>query len=492
MPPRLRARTTWNLLVFILAICLAAVPRPGQAAPIGQSNCPPPITWREIRNGNFVVIHSAETGDSVLFAQGVELNYLPALETSYQNFGEVFAAELDLPVSIRIYPDLIYFYCLNPGALTVSPATTHTHVAAREIALIRGNIYGNLANWEARAVNALQAELAILFAEKASAGNAPPGLIAGFGGYAEDPAQSFGWRYAESGLGDVPTLDLQTLWESRAAYEDPAAELQATSAAAYLIDRYGWLDFQAFLAALTDTGAYAQALQDVYGVGLAQIEAGWRSYFPLYVSERWQVNVFHNYDLSAIETLLAAGAYADAAGQLEEAVMVIAVFESGSKLGQAQALAAVAQTGREAGALTGQARQALQNAEYQNAIALANEAESLYRQIEDERRLDELAEYRVWAQEVLDLRAEAAALQESRGIFNLIALRRLQVIGQRLGELGDAEGVRQVEASLGVLTQSQRLLIQVTIFVVIFMVLGLTLMLFFFLRKPAAPEGRLS
>ncbi len=400
------------------------------------------------------------TASHVSLADQIQQNYIGTLESELASYQQAFESDLFLPITIRIYPSELEYYCLNPQAPAIGPEDLHSHIGDREIALIASVINRLPSTWESRAVNALRHEIAVLFGEQLSDGDAPVGLLQGLGGYFEDPAETFPARYQAAGEPIRPDRGWQRLWEEDVSVTDSLAFLQQTSIVAFLIDIYGWDQFTAFLRRIPEVQGYRQAGQDVYGENLQDLYAYWQRYFPTYVESRWQANVVHNYDLSQFEQLIDAGAYADAQAGLQRAIPLVDLFGEDAKRQQARLLLQQAEMGIEAGQLALESRQAILEGDYQAGRVKADQALALYAQLGDTRRVQEVELYRQINTEVLELRAELDRLRGGVAPLDPIKTERLVEIGRRLAELGDMEGSEEVQAALLLLGAGQRALVE--------------------------------
>lgn len=420
-----------------------------------QTDCKHSTSWREYQTESFAIVYPTQYE---ILAQTVLSSYGDSLDEELINFSGAFGEGLVTPISIRLYTSSLEYYCLNALAPPLGVGATHSHIGSREIALIADSITNNLSQWHSQALNGFRHELVVLFAEYISQGNAPPGLLYGIGGYAENPNETFEARFQAAGSINEPDINWQVLWDGDYLLSDESAHLQVTSTVAYLIDVYGWNAFVSFLQNLFISESYRQALVNTYGSGIQDLQAHWREYFRVYVVGRWRANVFHSFDLTVIDEMLTAGAYADAVEDLQEAIPLIESFGEEEELLQAQDLLTKAQSGIEAGALTSHTRQKLLEGEFEKSIELSNQALSLYGQLGDDRRLAELETYLVLAQEVIQLRGEIEAVMDSRK--DLTVTRRLYQIGQRLNELGDHDGVSLVNIALTDASAAQSSLIE--------------------------------
>jgi hypothetical protein len=451
-----------------------------------QNECDFILSWGEFRTEHFAIIYSSE---NIGLAQSIVSLFAKDLDKEYEQFSSAFGVSLQTPISIRLYPDANYFYCLNALSPLLGEKATHSHIGFREISLIAENIQADFDNWREKALNGFRHELVVLFGEQVSNGNTPVGLLAGLGGYAEDPVETFEERYRSAGNIVEPTLMWQALWEGDALPYGESEVLQATSIVAYLIDVYGWNSFLDFLRNIADSEGYRQALLDAYGFRIQELQNHWSDYFIVYITDRWRFNVFHNYHLEAIRELISAGAYADAVKGLQEAIPLIEIFGEEGNLDSAYELLALSQLGIQAGALVADARQALVSGEYQECIDLSSQALDIYNQLEDDRRLGELDLYISVAQEVLSLRSEVEEIKQD--IPYPGEVKRLIDIGKRLSELGDQQGVSATEVVLAVITAGQRKFFEWLFGVGIVIVLFLLLRRIFHLKDPSPPETEL-
>ncbi len=473
------------VLILILAGILAAQAAPVLVAYAQQDDCPS-TTWSELRTPAFAFVFPVEYGD---LGQSLYNQFAQTLEEEYVRFASVFQLSLALAITIRIYPGEEEYYCLNALAPRLPSGATHTTLSAREIALIGENIDNDLQAWEENALNHLRGELAGLFIKQITGGRIAPGLTLGFSAYAQDPFETFAARVQAPEIGLEPNYTWQYLWENPNNLNDPVFVLNAMSTVAYLIDVYGWSAYLDLLSALPTNDGYRQALVDTYHVGILDLQDHWQQYFSMYIEGRWRANVFYDFDLSIFEGLIEAGAYRDAIEGLMEAIDFLTRSGDTDRLADALELLAIAQSGQEAGALVAVTRQAIQEGGYELAIQLAQLAAETYEALGDTRRLEEVELYRAWAQEVLDLREEVAALQKDIQLTTPTG--RLLEIGQRLNELGDTEGVHTVNQALAEIASQKRTLFQAVSSIGILVCVALIWRRFRNLREPPPPEAQL-
>jgi hypothetical protein len=104
--------------------------------------------------------------------------------------------------------------------------------------------------------------------------------------------------------------------------------------------------------------------------------------------------------------------------------------------------------GVQANALALSSRQAFLDGDFQTGLEDAEQALALFAELGDTRRNTEIEIYMQVCQEVLTLRGEVDRIQEEASPLDPIRTEQLIRIGQRLSELGDSEGISQVQFAL--------------------------------------------
>lgn len=429
------------------------------AAKQTQADCVIEHDWQQISSEHFVILYTANQVD---LAQNINKIYLGRLEDDLIKYEVAFSTDLTTPITIRLYPSVTEYYCLNALAPLVSNGDFHSHIGTREVALIANEISGSQIDRDNQTINALRHEIAVLFAEQITNGYAPPGLMESLGGYFEDPDQTFINRFEEAGMISTPDRGWQRLWEEDIPSSNSLVVLQQTSTVAYLVDVFGWEDLVRFLQKIAELKGYRQALVDVYNVNLQDLQTHWMSYFPIYLQSRWQANVIYNHDLSQYRVLISEGAYTDAANRLLEALPLIKLFENEEKLSEAESLLAQAQKGASAAELALESRQAIIAGDYSLGYSKAEQGLALYSQLDDSRRIAELDAYLDICKEVLSLRSELERLRGVGTPLDPVRTNRIISIGRRLNELGDKEGANEVQIILLLLGAGQQVFVQWT------------------------------
>lgn len=448
------------------------------------------LEWREARTQSFAILYpqgQEELGHTLFEVYG------SALDAEYARFAGLYETGLSLPISIRLYPTHEHYLCLNALAPELGPGATHSHIGAREIALLGDGIAANQAAWLHNFLDIFRYEQSVLFVESISGQNAPPGLLAAAGYFAQDPTQTIGPLQLSQADWAMPGFTWRQLWEEPETAREFSRGLQTTTTVAFLVDAFGWEPFLRFLKDLPASGNYRQSLANIYGQDIQALQENWQSYYPHYFQGRWQAHPLYNYDLSTVQKLVDGGAYTDAGQQLHSIIPFLETSQQPEKHRQAQMLLAQAQAGQEANNLVVQARQALAKGDYAQAIRLIGQAEQSFQRLGNYHRLDELSAYRGQVQAILQLHEEVDKLRAKMAwqinTFSLAA--RLVDIDQRLGELGDVHGQLKARAVLEAVQARQRnqqLAVSLLGILFVLALLGLRIWL---LRYKPAPEAEL-
>jgi hypothetical protein len=480
-----------SLILIILLVVISFLPQtPAAAAPdLQEFDCAvlPVVGWQEVLIGDYAILYP-EGYENILGS----LNKLfeGGLADQYPIFSRFFKTTLSLPITIRVYPGIESFYCLNVIALQVAPDDTHTRIGIREIALFGDRILNNFAQWEADGLNIFRYELGILFIEQVTNSKAPPGLLAGAGVYMMNPKDIFEQREISAGGIGKPQVTWRSLWESENTLTFPKERYQAVSIVAYLVEAYGWETFLRFLTDLCTSEGYRQSLASMYGIDFSALQQEWENFYPLFYQGRWRAHVLYDFDLSPYQTMIAGGAYTDAALGLRDVITFLEQNDQSVKLTEAQALQEHAKSGQEASALVAQARLALQNKQHALSIQLADQAQAIFNGLGNLSRTEELDNYRATAREVMALQAEMDTLSKAynTGAGSSDSMDRMIQISQRLAELGES----QARASISSLIQEQEAAqarrqnqLYVRLILLILSLLGLRL---FMLRLKPRPE----
>ena len=481
-----------NNVFFLSVLLLSLVPQAHVLPVVEKANCDgiSAINWREARTQTFAILYPLE---SEVLGQALSTWYGETLDAEYARFEALFETSLSLPIFLRIYPTESHYYCLNAQPPDIAPGATHGHIGSREIALIAENIAGDPAAWLRNSLNVFRYEQAILFAEHISDRQIPPGLLTAIGHYAQEPAQTMGVLQLSPQDWLEPVYTWQHLWEDPATAFDFRQRLETTSIVAFLVDVKGWPQFLHFINSLRTSGSYRRSLAEAYGTEYSALHDQWQSYFSQYFSERWQVNVIYNYDLSSFQELLVVGRYREALTGLREVLPFLEKINQTEKLNEARGMVEWATTGQEAEALVAQSYHSLQAGEYQRSIELADQAEEKFSRIRNFNHVDELNAHRDRIRKILALHEELEHLQAevsaNKKSYSLVS--QLVSVAQRMAELGDARGQAEARDLARIIQSRQRnqqVLFSAVGAAIILMLLGVRIWL---LRTEIPPEAQL-
>jgi hypothetical protein len=358
------------------------------------------------------------------------------LDREYETYQKFFGINLNTPITIRVYKNLLEYTCTNVIGKQIAPGKVHTTIGQREIGVIGDQLILHSAAGKDVFLNGFRYELAGLFVNQLTDNKAPPGLLAGVQKYAQDPQFVFIQDDFASKDLSLPTQSWRYIWENQESLDNPFLQRYALSITAYLVDTYGWLRFVNFLNNIPKAQNYRQAMLSAYELDFPIMEKQWRLYFPIYFEERWTFNIFYKIDLLPVERLIAAGAYVDAIEAAKKSIEFLELL--GQPVQEAQELLAIAQKGEKTGLLVTQVRRFLLAGAYEECIQAANQALADYASIGDSRRTDELTAYIERARTVLQLRDEVRGMMLSE-FRDEDSLNQLLLYASRLASLGDAE-----------------------------------------------------
>lgn len=442
----------------ILLLCLASILpwQPALAADDIECEHWKETEWAEQRSHFAALVYPLEQQETV--SQWADV-LLAKFDRLYTDIQPLYGISLDLPITIRLYPDPIVYSCFNPLSPPLGIYVWMISVGTREIALNAASFQVDLSTMQNQIDYALSYEIGYLFAQQIAENKAPAGLLLGVAGYMQEPTSIKEILEKDPSLSVADTTaSWRAVWEKGTGRKKASSRLAETSIVAYLVDVYGWPQFLDFLKDVRTTGSYRDSLEQIYQLDFSRLESQWKTYYQLYLNDRWQYHTLYNFDLSGHEALISAGAYVDVEQVLLQTIGFLTSSGQTWKLIEAQELLEKARAGQAASEILLKARRALLAGSYNEAIELANEAEARYRELDDERRQIEISSYRNWAQEVLNLQAEAIALLASAQTEKaqdipayLLELNRFE---QRLIELGDAETAAQIKEEIESLTSN--------------------------------------
>ncbi|MEM7346924.1 MAG: peptidase MA family metallohydrolase, partial [Chloroflexota bacterium] len=281
-----------------------------------------------MRTDKFIIVYAEEITKfrkPVTCLCGVEEAeaYALFIDEIYNELATVFAVDLDLPVTLYLYPTEESYYEVNPLAEQLAGVIAHALNNRDEIAVA---LTRTEKLPEEVIVNNVRHEMTHLFASNLSAGNLTTGFQEGIAQYLEQPtdAASFDPAILALALDEGRLLTWAELDEAREVYSDPqVAYPQSLSIVSFLVDQYGFPSFLQFLEATAVEPGYRSALEQAYNVPADDLEQAWLAYLPDYFAGRWQINAIYAYDLTRVSQLVDQGAYTDAATELADIVTLL-------------------------------------------------------------------------------------------------------------------------------------------------------------------------
>jgi hypothetical protein len=355
------------------------------------------VEWGELQTDHFVIVYAESVEGLSIFTCKCGADearfYANFADDVYEDLVAVFGVELDTPINLRLFPTEQSYFQVNPLAEQITGVVAHALNNRAEIAIALPRT-DPLTGEEI--INNVRHELTHFFASQLSDGNLTTGFQEGIAQYLEEPTDTAAYD---------PTILRQALEQHRLlpwadidlpgrVWTDPqVAYPQALSMAAFFIDRYGFPEFIDFIAAHATEPGYRSALESVYGKSADELEAEWLAYLPEYFDGRWQINAIYSYDLSRVTRLVEQGAYSDAEPELAEIIDLLETTEQTDTLAQAEALLARVHQGRAAGALSDDARRALESHDYPLTVDKAAAAIAAYEGLGYASRIPELQVY---------------------------------------------------------------------------------------------------
>jgi hypothetical protein len=390
----------------------------------------PPMELREEQSHYFELLFSEPLDENDQYL----INIKSQLDHEYDQFEKFFGVQLNKPISIRFYTNILEFECSNAYGYELAPGEAHTSIGQREIAFVKDRLDLSSIGGKSMFMNAFRNELAGLFVNYITDSKAPAGLRSGIQKYAEDPQFVYSVTDMSKNESSRPIQSWRYVWENKETGSNPYLQLYALSITAYLIDTHGWLKFATFLNSIPKSQNYRQALYSTYQLDFPLMEKQWEYYFPAYFEERWQFNIFYNMDLFPIQKLIKAGAYIDAVETAKKTIEFLNA--TGQSNQEAQKLLEVAQRGEKVALLVTQARRHLLVGAYNDCIQTAEQALLEYAALDDSRRVEELNAYINHSQIILQLQEEVRLLVDGEDRDPAI-LNQLMALSDQLTALGD-------------------------------------------------------
>ncbi|MBW6474923.1 MAG: hypothetical protein K0B14_17485, partial [Anaerolineaceae bacterium] len=406
----------------------------------------PLLQWNDIRSKYFTMIYP----DLYLGIADVGFQiYSEKLDEQYELLNRIFKQDLDLPIMIRIYPSREYYSCLNMYETEIIQEHGFSRIGRREISLVVTTMTLSDVVEGEFFVKGVVGQLSQLFTAQITDEKAPLGLLIGISNYFENNKKS----PPPSAPG--PSQTWRRIWESD-PFQNDTYNTNTQSIVAFLIDVYEWPNFLVFLNNIATSESYTEALSMTYKKDFSTLQKEWGEYYTIFLEGRWQINSIYNYNLQVIEESIKIGAYTKARQKINEITPFLEETGQKTVLDQIDSLMVTATKGETAGLLVKQARQALQFREYETCIDISNQAITLYSELNDQRRIGELQEYKRFAEQILELRAQLdQLLSEINELSYVDSKSKLSLLANQLEFYGDEEGSQRASKMIDKLNQSQ-------------------------------------
>jgi hypothetical protein len=473
----LKSFTLW--VVTSLTIIMFTLGVNQVSAQSNQCRDLPDTKWHEIRSKYFTMIYPEVyigTAD-----EGFQF-HSSRLDNQFELLSRAFKEELELPIMIRIYPSKDHFSCLNLYENEIMTELGFSHIGVREISLVITTLPLDAMMEGDYFVNGIIGQLSQLFAVRLTDERAPKGLLIGISSYFENQ------KNQPPTFSSEPIHTWRRIWESIPDNINETVKFNTQSIVAYLIDVYEWPNFVIFLNNISTSESYTDALSITYKKDFSELQEEWEDYYEIFGKSRWPINAVYNYSLLVIEESIKIGAYSEARQKMSEIQPFLEETEQTNLLIKINSLMKTATKGEEAGLLVKQSRQALQSGDYSICIELSDQALTLYKELEDQRRIGELQEYKEIAKQVLDLQAQLENLEKNISSYSYEETQlQLNSLANQFDYFGDNENFEKTkrlmyEQKQTHLNENQKPLKSVGIGVLIIFLLR---MLIVFIRRPA-------
>ncbi len=396
-------------VVFPLLVLAALVaPRPAHAQ---QPPTPPPAEtptsqpaesdaeWLERTTTYFHILYTA--GD-----EAIAENYASFVDTIYDEISTVFSHQTEPPITLRLYPSEESYAQANPLAPRIPGIVAHADFRHREVAVIVP-VTGRQTPEGVQ--NNVRHELTHIIAAEMSKNRLNTGFQEGIAQYVEAyvPELEGKIQLLDQAVTNDTLLSWSDLDKREQVYGQPGISYpQTLSMVSFLIDTYGFGKFRDFLTMTGRTSGYRSALDRAYGVSPTDLEAEWLAWLPSYLEGGYRHNALNSYDLTHARQLVNHGHYAEAQGELEQAIawltdeerLQTADEQSQEVLSEAQTLLQRSKDGQQAEQVAAAARAALETGDYVAARQFIEQARTLYAALSDTRQ-----------DEILDVYAERVA-----------------------------------------------------------------------------------
>ncbi len=368
------------------------VPNPAAGEP-AETPAPaagdPAATWDETATRHFVILSQPASVPARDY-------FATRADALYEALAAVFGAELETPITLRLFGSIEAYRGANPLAAEIDGALEPGRRGRRELDLAVPAAMGDAGaspdgSPHAGLDDALRRELAYRFAARLSGERLPAGLRAGIAQYLElpDARNAAGVARLREALDEGRLYNWSELYAPGGAFVDPPLTLpQNLSIVHYLAGTFGFAKLADLVRASAGAPGWRDALESTYGRPPVELEAAWRAWLPSYLDGGWRRHALYSQDLGLAEAMLAQGDYAGATRQLGGVLSLLASADPPAAA-PARALLARAESGLAARRSLDAAGAALAAGDYPAAEVAALEARRALTGLGDGRGADQ-------------------------------------------------------------------------------------------------------
>lgn len=364
---------------LLLALVIAVVLLPGKA--LAQE-----LDWLEQRTERFVILYTSgdhQTADE----------YAGFVDSIYDEVSAIFGHQTRTPVTLRLYPSLERYYELNPLARGLPGVVAHADFRRHEVVVIVPQTWSQTPD---EIQNNVRHELAHIVIADLSDNRLNAAFHEGLAQYVEHPSRELEAkiRLLQLAFDENRLFTWSDLDDRDTVYSHPEISYpQSLSMVAFLVERYSFAKVREFLTVTARSSGYRSALQRAFDASPGELERQWREWLPSYLSGGYRRNALTAYDLSAVETLLEQGRYAEAERELKTALDWLRESGQSETLQEAEDLLDRSVEGQRAESLASEARAALASGDYDRAAGLVAQAQHMYAALGDTRQDAVLSAY---------------------------------------------------------------------------------------------------
>lgn len=369
-----------HLFLLLFSLCLYILPTTSSVASAQSSE------WREHASQYFRILYVGED-------RRAAESYASFADPLYTEMSATFGHQIATPIILRLYPNLDYYYELNPMARGLDGIVAHADFRRNEVAVILSQ---TAEQSEQEVQNNVRHELTHMFIADLSENRLNAGFQEGIAQFLESPQSDL-----EAKLNALRVaVDQQRLlpWSAfdqrEAVYQNVQISYpQSLSIVSFLAQRDGFPKLREFIAISAQSSGYRSALERSYGVSADKLEQEWLSWLPGYLSGSVSATAPVANDTSRAERLFQSGDYAAAEQEVTTVMQALRQQDNTQKLADAELLLGRIRQSIQAEQLARAAYDALSINDYQQAQPLIIQAQQLYTAAQDARQTAVLEEY---------------------------------------------------------------------------------------------------